>query len=76
MVTALKRMTLAGTEIGPGEVVPDPLWSGVRERTRRALVDGRFVTFAARPTPPDATIAPNAVPESQQRGRRSRRPEE
>lgn len=46
MVTMLRELTLAGEKYQPGQEVPEPVWEGLRERVRRSLVAGRYVTMA------------------------------
>lgn len=81
MPTVLKRMTLAGRSFQPGETISEEFWQAdLRERTRRVLIDNRFVTFGHRKAPsapPTPAVAIGADPIKRKRGRpRKVRPEE
>jgi len=66
-VTMLRHLTLAGEKYIPGQEVPETVWDAVRERTRRTLVAGRYVTLKdtpkrKAPTPAGAPKGPGPQP--------------
>lgn len=43
----LRELKLAGVAYRPGQEIPETVWDGLRERSRRSLLAGRYVTERA-----------------------------
>lgn len=46
-ITMLREIRLAGQVYQPGQELPETVWGGLRERSRRSLLAGRYVTEQA-----------------------------
>jgi len=66
-VRMLRKLTLAGAKYVSGQEIPETVWDGLRERSRRSLVAGRYVTLKDAPkrkttTPAGAPKGPGQSP--------------